>query len=138
MRLIAKTQGLKYSPVIVLMLALALALASVVGERAIRRSVHHAAGVGATLADAIRLKVEPAVFLGGLVVSRSRHMIAGSVMGCAAGAGLGAGTAALAGIVTGGLGWAALPPAAAAGCVIGAAGGFAIGYPLDTWSLSLD
>jgi hypothetical protein len=138
MRLTARTQALRYSPVIALMLALALALATVVGERAIRRGVHHAAGAGATLADTIRLKVEPTIFQGGLVVSRSRHVIAGSVMGCAAGAGLGAGTAAIAGVVTGGLGWAALPPAAAIGCIIGGAGGFAIGYPLDTWSLTAD
>lgn len=138
MRLSARTQGLRYSPVIVLMLAVALVLASVIGEHAIRRGLHHAAAAGATLADTIRLKVEPTIFRGGMIVSRSRHVIAGSAMGCAAGAGLGAGTAALAGALTGGIGWAALPPAAALGCVIGAAGGFAIGYPLDTWSLTAD
>ncbi len=138
MRLIARTAGLKFSPLIVLMLAVGLALGSVIGERAIRRGLHRAAGAGATLTDAVRLRVEPAIFAGGLVVSRSRHIIAGSAMGCAAGAAVGVGTAAVAGIVTGGLGWATLPSAAAIGCVIGAAGGFAIAYPLDSWALTLE
>jgi hypothetical protein len=138
MRLIARTQGFRYSPVILLLVALALALATVVGQHAIRRGVHRAAGAGASIADTIRLRIEPIVFQGGMVVSRSRHIIAGSVMGCVAGAGLGAGSVAVAGLLTGGLGWAALPPAAAVGCVIGGAGGFAVGYPLDTWSLTAD
>lgn len=136
MRILARAPGIKYSPVVALVLA--LAVVTLVGERAVLRGARGAATVGARVADTIRLEIEPAVFIGGLVVSRSRHVIAGAVMGCAAGAGVGAGAAAIAGVVTGGLGWAAIPPAAGIGCLVGAGGGIAVGYPLDSWALSLE
>jgi hypothetical protein len=136
MRILARAPGIRYSPVIALVLA--LAVVSVIGQRAVKRGAHSAAGVSARVADTIRLDVEPAVFLGGLVVSRSRHVIAGAVMGCGAGAAAGAGAAVVAGIVTGGLGWAAVPPAAGIGCLVGAGGGIAVGYPLDSWALQME
>ena len=136
MRILARAQGIRYSPVIALVLA--LAVVSVIGERALRRGAHSAAGVSARIADTIRLEVEPVIFIGGLVVSRSRHVIAGAVMGCGAGAATGAGAAVVAGVLTGGLGWAAVPPAAGVGCLVGAGAGIAVGYPLDSWSLELE
>lgn len=136
MRILARAQATRYSPVIALVVA--LAVVSVVGERALRRSAHSAAGISARVADTIRIEVEPAIFIGGLIVSRSRHVIAGAVMGCGAGAATGAGAAVVAGVLTGGVGWAAIPPAAAIGCVVGAGGGIAVGYPLDNWAMQLE
>lgn len=134
MRIIAKAQAIRSTPVVALLLALAV-LSLVGGERVLLRG---ATGAGARVADTIRLEVEPAIYVGGVIVSRSRHVIAGAVMGCAAGAATGAGAAALAGLVTGGVGWAAIPPAAGIGCLVGAGGGVAVGYPLDSWALQLE
>ena len=136
MRILAKAQGIRYSSLVALVLT--LATASVIGERALLRGVHGAAGLGVGIADLLRLKVEPAVFMGGIIVSRNRHLIAGAAMGCAAGATVGGGGAAAAGVVTGGLGWAAITAAAGIGCLIGAGGGIVVGYPLDDWELAIE
>lgn len=136
MRILAKAQGIRVSPVIALVLA--LGLASVLGERALRRSVQGTAGYGASFTTLLRLEVEPALFKGGIVVSRNRHIIAGAAMGCAAGAAVGGGGAAAAGLVSGGLAWAAIPAATGIGCLIGAGAGAALGYPLDSWALTGD
>ena len=136
MRILAKAQGVKYSPVIVLVLA--LAIFSVIGQRTLIRGVHGAAVAGENALEWIRIEVEPTVFVGGLFVSRSRHVIAGAAMGCVAGGTVGAGSAAVLGAITGGIGLATLPPAAGIGCLLGAGGGIAIGYPLDSWSLAME
>ncbi|MGO8918307.1 MAG: hypothetical protein ACLQJR_20600 [Stellaceae bacterium] len=139
MRILAKASGIKYSPIVVLVLA--LAVLSVIGERALLRGARGARGaatVATNVADTLRLQVEPAIFIGGLVVSRNRHIIAGAAMGCATGAATGAGAAALAGVLTGGLGWAAIPPAAGIGCLVGAGAGVAVAYPLDSWALAME
>jgi hypothetical protein len=132
LRILARTPTLRYSPAIAVVLA--LALTSVLGPKLLVRAANKTA-------DAIRdlpSAVEPAVFAGGIVVSRSRHAIAGGIMGCGAGAGVGAGSAAVFGMASGGLGMAAVPAAAAIGCGVGAAGGIAVGYPLDEWVLTIE
>jgi hypothetical protein len=91
-----------------------------------------------SVAGSIQDRVEPAIFLGGIVIDRSRHIIAGGVMGCIAGAGIGATATAAVGLVTGGVALAALPAASAAGCGIGGLGGAAFGYPLDAYSWDWD
>ena len=134
MRILAKAPGSRYSQVVALLLL--LAAVSLIGERALLRGADRAASAGRRVADTIRIEVEPLIFRGGVIVSRSRHVIAGAAMGCGAGAAVGAGAAALAGLATGGLGWAAIAPAAGIGCLIGGGGGIAVGYPLDTWALT--
>jgi hypothetical protein len=136
MRILARTAGVRYSPMIALVLA--LAALSGPGERALYRALHSAAGTTQTIIEGLRAEIEPAVFIGGLFVSRSRNTISGSALGCGAGAALGTGVAAAASLISGGAALPTLPAAAAVGCVIGAAGGFAVGYPLDTWALSLE
>jgi hypothetical protein len=135
MRLLARNHTIRYSPVIAFLLV--LVAVSLLGEHALRRGLSDAAWAEQTAIHRARLTVEPALFLGGIVVSRNRHVIAGAVMGCGAGAVLGAGAATALAVATGGIGLAALPPVAGAGCVIGAAAGIAVGYPLDNWALTL-
>lgn len=79
-------------------------------------------------------RIEPMIFLGGIVVERSRHMIAGGAMGCVVGAGIGATAAAGLGLLTGGVALAGVPVAATVGCGIGGLGGAAFGYPLDSYA----
>lgn len=88
------------------------------------------------LADRLRLRIEPVIATGGMIVSRNRNTIAGAVTGCAAGATLGAATTAAFGLATGGVGLAAIPVGAGIGCLVAAIGGGAMGYPLDSWALS--
>lgn len=133
MRILARTQ-LRFSPVIVFLVA--LAIASSVGAHALHHGLASAVHASRDAIYRLRLDVEPAVVTGGLVVSRNRHTIAGAAMGCGTGAATGAGIAAVLGLASGGIALAALPPAAGLGCAVGAAGGIAIGYPLDSWALN--
>lgn len=137
MRILARTSGIRYSPLIALVLALGI-VSLAAGQRVVWRGLAGAADAGQSAVETIRYQVEPAIFVGGLLVSRSRHVIAGAAMGCTAGAAVGAGGAAIVGVATGGAGLAALPAAAGIGCLAGAAGGIALGYPLDSWSLALE
>ncbi len=95
------------------------------------------AGGGAALTTQAAWEIhdesEHAIYIGGILVERNRHTIVGGALGCIAGAALGAGGAALVGIVTGGAGFAAIPAASAAGCGVFGLGGAAIGYPLDDY-----
>jgi hypothetical protein len=76
---------------------------------------------------------EHAIYIGGILLERNRHIVAGAALGCFAGAGLGAGAAAIVGVFTAGAGFAAIPAAAAAGCgLLGFSGG-AMGWPLDDY-----
>jgi hypothetical protein len=77
--------------------------------------------------ERMQRSVEPAIYIGGIVVSRSRNTIAAGVMGCATGAMIGGGLS----LATGGL---ALPLAASLGCGIGALSGGALGWPLDDYA----
>lgn len=76
---------------------------------------------------------ETAIMIGGILMERNRHVVVGGLMGCVVGGALGAGAAALTGVFTAGLGFAAIPAASAAGCAaLGFAGG-AVGWPLDDY-----
>jgi len=88
-----------------------------------------AQGIG----GAVQYRVEHAIYIGGIQVSRSRNSIAGAAIGCASGAAAGAGTAAMVGLVTAGAGFAAIPAASAAGCGLGMVSGVMYGRPLDTY-----
>jgi hypothetical protein len=95
------------------------------------------AGGGAALTTQAAWEIhdesEHAIYIGGILVERNRHTIVGGTLGCVAGAALGAGGAALVGVVTAGAGFAAIPAASAAGCGVLGIGGAAIGYPLDDY-----
>jgi hypothetical protein len=132
MRILAKAQS-RYSPLVVVLLG--LAIASAVGAHALRHAAVSAVHASRDMVYQFRLQVEPAVVTGGLVVSRNRHTIAGGAMGCGTGAALGAAAAAVFGLASGGLALPAVPPAAALGCAAGGAVGIALGYPLDNWAL---
>lgn len=89
-------------------------------------------------AGRIQDRIEPVIVLGGIVVERSRHIIAGAVMGCAVGAGVGATAAVGLGLFTGGITLAGVPAASAVGCGIGGLGGASFGYPLDRYAWDWD
>jgi hypothetical protein len=76
-------------------------------------------------------KAEQAIVVGGVLVYRHRHTIAGATLGCLAGATVGATSALGAGVATGGAAVAGAGPAAALGCGLGALGGAAMGRELD-------
>jgi hypothetical protein len=72
-----------------------------------------------------------AIVIGGVVLYRHRHAVAGAAMGCVAGS-MAATTLSLgAGLASGGAALAGTAPAAALGCGLGALGGAALGQPLD-------
>ncbi|HEV2546241.1 MAG TPA: hypothetical protein VGU20_02800 [Stellaceae bacterium] len=119
-------------------LVLGLAVLTQVSDRMLLRAVVGAGQVAETSLQAARETVEPAIFIGGLYVSRSRHVIAGAGLGCTAGAILGAGSAVALGLFTAGAGFATVPTAAAIGCLSGGAIGVALGYPLDSWALEME
>jgi hypothetical protein len=135
MRILAKSARFRMSPLLGISLALALALSTQVSGRLLLRGMHGAARAGQATIEAARLQVEPALFIGGLLVSRSRHIIAGSIMGCTAGATVGGGAAAVASLATGGVALPSIPLAAGIGCLVGGATAAAIAYPLDSWAL---
>jgi hypothetical protein len=89
-------------------------------------------------AGKVQDRVEPAIMLGGILIERTRHMIAGATLGCAVGAGIGATVAAGAAVLTGGVASVAIPTAATVGCGLGAPIGASFGYPLDSYNWELD
>lgn len=72
-----------------------------------------------------------AIVVGGVVLYRHRHAVAGAAMGCLAGSMAATTLSVGAGLASGGAALAAAPPAAALGCGLGAVGGAALGQPLD-------
>lgn len=74
---------------------------------------------------------EKAIIAGGSIIYQNRHTISGGVIGCAAGATLGATSVMTAGLSTGGAAFALTPEATLLGCGLGAAAGAALGYPMD-------
>lgn len=136
MRLIARASRVRVAPLVALILA--LALLTQISDRMLLRAFSSAGQIAGNSLQAVRETVEPAIFIGGLYVSRSRHVIAGAGLGCTAGAILGAGSAATLGFFTAGAGFAAVPAAAAVGCLSGGAIGVALGYPLDSWALEME
>lgn len=83
-------------------------------------------------------RVEPAIMVGGVLLERTRHMIAGGTLGCVAGAGVAVTVAGAAALLTGGAAAVTLPTAASIGCGLGAPIGAAFGYPLDGYNWDLD
>jgi hypothetical protein len=81
---------------------------------------------------------EHGVTLGGIVLERNRHAVAGGVMGCVVGAVVGAGVGVVASVFTAGSGLALIPTAGAVGCGMAGMGGIVIGYPLDDYVNDLD
>jgi hypothetical protein len=72
-----------------------------------------------------------AIVIGGVVLYRHRHAVAGAAMGCVAGS-MAATTLSLgAGLASGGAALAGTAPAAALGCGLGALAGGVLGQPLD-------
>ena len=141
MRTVARTYRVRLSPLIAVVLAFAafsLFTETVRGRGLLLGAINGAADASAASIEEIRVRVEPAIFIGGVIVSRSRHVIAGTAMGCVAGGAIGAGGAAVIGLTTGGIGFAAVPFAGAIGCVAGGVTGGAFGYPMDAWALALE
>ena len=81
--------------------------------------------------QALREKAEKAIVIGGVLLYRHRHAVAGAALGCVIGSMAGATTAAGAGLATAGASLAGVAPAVALGCGLGALGGAAVGQPLD-------
>ena len=90
---------------------------------------------GMAAAQAVQQRVleqaEQAIVVGGVLLYRHRHAVAGAAIGCVAGSVAATSTAIGAGLATGGTALAGAGPAAALGCGLGALGGAALGHPLD-------
>ena len=69
--------------------------------------------------------------VGGVLLYRHRHAVAGAALGCVAGSMVATTTTLGAGLATGGAALTTTAPAAALGCGLGALGGVAIGQRLD-------
>jgi hypothetical protein len=136
MRIIARASRVRVAPLVALLLG--LALLTPLSDRMVLRAFSGVGQMAETSLQATRDTVEPAIFIGGLYVSRSRHVIAGAGLGCTTGALLGAGSAAALSLFTAGAGFVAVPTAAAIGCLSGGAIGVALGYPLDSWALEME
>ena len=79
----------------------------------------------------LREKTEQAIVLGGVLLYRHRHAVAGAALGCIAGSVAATTTTLGAGLATGGASLTTTAPAAALGCGLGARGGAALGQRLD-------
>ena len=79
----------------------------------------------------LRAKAEQAIVIGGVLLYRHRHAVAGAGLGCVAGSVAATTTMLGAGLATGGAALATGAPAAALGCGLGALGGAALGQQLD-------
>jgi hypothetical protein len=90
------------------------------------------------LYDRAQDRAEYAIYLGGIQVSHSRNTIAGAGLGCVVGSGLGAAAATMAGLLTGGAGFAAIPGASAMGCGLGMMGGTLYGRARDSRAFNAD
>ena len=79
----------------------------------------------------LREKAEQAIVMGGVLLYRHRHAVAGAALGCVAGSVAATTTTLGAGLATGGASLTTAAPAAALGCGLGALGGAALGQHLD-------
>jgi hypothetical protein len=77
------------------------------------------------------IAAEHAIVIGGVVVYRNRHAIAGAVLGCAVGSAAAATPTLALALPTAGGSLAAAPTAAAVGCGIGGVGGAVLGHAID-------
>ena len=81
--------------------------------------------------QALQDTAEQAIVVGGVLLYRHRHAVAGAALGCVAGSMVATTTTLGAGLATGGAALTTTAPAAALGCGLGALGGAAIGQRLD-------
>jgi len=93
-------------------------------------SMHHAVA-------AFDTEAEHTIIIGGIILERNRHLAVGSAIGCSIGASLGAGAGAALGLVTAGIGFAAVPAASAVGCGALGVAGAAFGSTLDAYQMDL-
>jgi hypothetical protein len=115
------------------LLVVALALAAAPGRADAASSDVVREGLEAARAaeQMLREKTEQAIVLGGVLLYRHRHAVAGAALGCVAGS-LAATTTTLgAGLATGGASLTTTAPAAVLGCGLGALAGAALGQRLD-------
>jgi len=82
MRIIARASRVRVGPLVGLLLA--VALLTQISDRMLLRAIAGAGQFAESSLQATRETVEPAIFIGGLFVSRSRHVIAGAGLGCTA------------------------------------------------------
>jgi hypothetical protein len=80
----------------------------------------------------LRDKAEQAIVIGGVLLYRHRHAVAGAALGCVAGSVAATTTTFGAALASGGASLTATAPAAALGCGLGALGGAAMGQRLDS------
>lgn len=120
-----------YAPAVLLVATLCWLSGPERAEAAWSDALH--AGLNALRAteQSLRETTERAIVIGGVLLYRHRHAVAGAALGCIAGSVAGATAAAGAGLATAGASAAAAAPAAALGCGLGALTGVAIGRPLD-------
>jgi hypothetical protein len=79
----------------------------------------------------LRQKAEQAIVIGGVLLYRHRHAVAGAALGCVAGSVAATTTTLGAALASGGASLTTTAPAAALGCGLGALGGAAMGRQLD-------
>jgi hypothetical protein len=114
-----------------LLAGLAVALASGRAEAAWPEALRDGLSAARSVEQDLLDEARQAIVIGGVVLYRHRHAVAGAVIGCVAGS-MAATTLSLgAGLATGGAALAGTGPAAALGCGLGALGGGVLGQPLD-------
>jgi hypothetical protein len=86
---------------------------------------------GGSVQQQLLEKAEQAIVVGGVLLYRHRHAVAGAALGCVAGSMVATTTTLGAGLATGGTALTTAAPAAALGCGLGALGGAAMGQRLD-------
>jgi Tfp pilus assembly protein PilV len=100
--------------------------------RATEQTLRHGMEAARATEQTLREKAEQAIVLGGVLVYRHRHAVAGAALGCVAGSVAATTTTLGAALASGGASLTTTAPAAALGCGLGALGGAAIGQRLDS------
>jgi hypothetical protein len=111
--------------------AMSLAAAPVRAEPAWIDVLRDGLETGRTAQQQLLEQAEQAIVVGGVLLYRHRHAVAGAALGCVAGSMVATTTTLSAGLATGGAALTTAAPAAALGCGLGALGGVAIGQRLD-------
>jgi hypothetical protein len=117
-----------------LLAGLALAVASGRAEAAEAtwsKSLHDGLNAARAVERSLLDEARQAIVIGGVVLYRHRHAVAGATMGCVAGSMAATMLSLGAGLASGGAALVGAGPAAALGCGLGAVGGGVLGQPLD-------
>ena len=115
----------------VLLAALSLLVAPGRAEAAWSDVVREGLEAARAAEQTLRERTEQAIVMGGVLLYRHRHAVAGAALGCVAGSVAATTTTLGAGLATGGASLTTAAPAAALGCGLGALGGAALGQRLD-------